>query len=148
MPEEPVKIYTAYDPPPKNGLGGFEPTRTRQSEAGATDINQIMKKYEKTGMLPLSTRQAFFADVTGLVDYRTAIDRVRAAESAFMQLPADLRSRFDNDAATFLDWAALPDNAAELAELGLSPEGVETEESSVKGTVVPGSEEPGAAVPE
>lgn len=95
------------------------PTLTRQSEAKYADINLIMKKYEKTGVLPPATRQGFFADVSNVGDYRDALHRVQAADAYFMQLPAEYRKRFDNDPATFLDFVSDPDNIPELETMGL-----------------------------
>ncbi len=114
-----VRIYTRYDPPPPVILTGFEKTRTRQSEAKATDINEIMARYERTGVLPVSNRQAFFADVSKMGDYREAIEQVRMAEDAFMRVEAKVRERFGNDPAQFLDFVSDPGNRAEMVELGL-----------------------------
>ena len=38
-----------------------------------------------------------------------------------MQLPADLRARFENDAAIFLDWTSQEENRDEMVELGMLP---------------------------
>lgn len=114
-----VKHYTAVDRPPRTPLDGFDKSRTRQSEAKACDVNVIMARFEKTGVLPVVNRQAFFADVSELGDYRSVVHNIRAAEDYFMSLPASVRARVDNDPAQFLDWVSNPDSRDELIQLGL-----------------------------
>lgn len=105
------------------GVGGptvcREPTLTKQSEAAATDINLIMKRYEQTGLLPQAVREAVFTDVSQVGDFRTALEVIRVAQEGFMQLPAGVRSEFQNDPAAFVDFCSDPGNRARLVELGL-----------------------------
>lgn len=114
--------YSAVDVPPKVILGVDPPwgkTRTKQSEAKATNINTIVAQYDKTGLLPQVGREALFADVSDVGDYRSALDLIRNAEELFMTIPADVRSRFENDPAVFLDWTSNADNRDEMVEMGL-----------------------------
>ncbi len=111
--------YHAFDPPPSNPTVGFDKSRTRQSEAKDADINNIVARYDRTGVLPTIGREGFYADVSQVGDYRDALERVRVADEAFMQLPAKVRAKFDNDAAQFLDWTSDPGNREEMRELGL-----------------------------
>ena len=113
------KVYSPIDPPPKVVIKEWGKGRTRQSEAAATDINNIMKKYEKTGLLPSLDREAFFADVSTMVDYRTALHHVDKAQKAFMSLPAGVRTKFSNDPAEFLDFVSDEENRPEMVEMGL-----------------------------
>lgn len=113
-------IYHASKVPPGVQVRCQDKSLARQSEAEGCDINVIMKRYEKTGLLPqVVGGAAFFADVSELGDYRTVVENIRLAEAAFGQLPADLRSRFRNDVAEFLDFVSDPANAGELVKLGL-----------------------------
>lgn len=113
--------YTAIDPPPKVVLTCLEESRTRQSEADASDINQIMAQYDRTGLLPQNQREALFVDVSNMPDYRTSLDTINKADEMFMMLPADIRAKFDNDAAVFLDWTSDPDNREQMQDLGMLP---------------------------
>ncbi len=114
-----TRIYSTYDPPPGQVLICPEESRTRQSEAAACNINNIMARYEKTGVLPLQGREGFFADVSEMGDYRQAMDQVERGQQAFMLLPAGVRARFANDAAQFLDFVSDPANRDEMREMGL-----------------------------
>ncbi len=85
-----------------------------------------MAKYQKTGILPIANRETFFADVTQVTDYRGALENVRIAQEAFRQLPAPIRTRFDNDPAIFLDFTADPENRDEMIQMGLIEKPEET----------------------
>ncbi len=114
--------YTAVDTPPKVLLGVDPPwgkTRTKQSEAKATNINTIVAQYDRTGVLPTLGRETLYADVSDMPDYRTALDLIEQADKMFMSIPANLRARFDNDPAVFLDFTSDPENRAEMVEMGL-----------------------------
>ncbi len=114
--------YSAVDHPPKVKLGIDPPwgrTRTRQSEAKATNINTIVAQYDKTGLLPQSGREALYADVADAPDYRTALDLIRQADELFMGIPAGVRARFGNDPAVFLDWTSDSANRDEMMSMGL-----------------------------
>lgn len=111
--------YTDVDRPPRVRVEcDPKEKKTRQSEAKGCDVNEIMARYEKTGVLPVVSREPFYADVSTLGDYRSVVENVRQAEDYFARLPASVRSRFDNDAAAFLDFVSAG-NREELEELGL-----------------------------
>lgn len=103
-----------------SGLVFMDETLAQQHFKDETDINRIVKQFVATGMVNATTRQALdpetFYDV---MDYQSALEAVRAADEVFMQLPASLRERFDNDAGAFVDFVSDPVNAAEIRALGL-----------------------------
>lgn len=114
-----MRVYTQYERPPATGVDcSVLPDRTRQSEAAATDVNGIVARFRTTGMLPQRS-DAFYADVYSMGDYRDAVTQVAAAERRFMQLPAAVRSRFDNDPSAFVDFAMNPGNREELVRMKL-----------------------------
>jgi len=100
-------------------------SRTKQAFKDECDINVIMRRFKKVcGTEFLEKFAGYtggeFGDFSNVVDYRSAIEQVRAAEAVFGALPAILRKRFDNDAAAFLDFCQNPDNLEEMVELGLA----------------------------
>ena len=96
-----------------------EPSLTKQSFRDESNINRIVSKYRKTGLLDhVNRHQGFYGDVTG-VDYQTALHTVMQAEESFGTLPADLRKRFDNDPGAFLAFMADPAKREEQYALGL-----------------------------
>lgn len=110
---------TKFPDPDEGAISDFGPSLTRQSEAAHTDINVIMAQYARNGTLPVNVLQGRFEDVSAMVDYREALETVRQADEAFMELDAKVRSRFDNDPATFLEFFNTPGNEAELRDMGL-----------------------------
>lgn len=115
-----MKIYSAYDPPPKELLVCSKGEgKTKQSEAKACDINVIVKRFHKTGVLPIANRSAFFADVSQMGDYVTVMGHIREASEAFERLPSKVRKQFDNNPGLFLDFCADPANRQEMVDMGL-----------------------------
>lgn len=96
---------------------------TRQADSEACDINNIMKKYEKTGALPdLIKSNPQYGDFSQVGDFMNAIMIVDRAETQFEALDAHIRARFDNDPAKFLAFATDPLNVDEMVKLGLAKE--------------------------
>ena len=110
----------------ESGLSCDDPSLTHQSFAEECDINTIVRRFGLTGELPTALRLPTYQDFEGVFDFQTAMHAIMQAEDAFMALPADLRARFGNDAARFVDFCSAPENADELVRLGLAekPKGV------------------------
>jgi phage internal scaffolding protein len=96
-----------------------EKSLTRQSDALGADINDIMGRWEKTGVVPFSGREPVFADVSSVGSFREAQEVMVRAQEGFMALPAAVRARFGNDPVAFLDFCGDAANRPELEELGL-----------------------------
>lgn len=97
------------------------PSRTKQSFKDECDINRILKKYEKTGLLTHTSKYAGrYEDLPSDVDYQASLNAIMQAEEAFFSLPSKLRARFDNDPEGFLAFVQNPANENELVELGLA----------------------------
>lgn len=120
--KEKIEIRTAYDSVPCYGLSCPEPTLTVQSEKDNCDINLIIKRSEKSGILPVRSdyANAMFGDFTEIPDYQTALNAVNAANETFMSLPAEIREQFSNDPAKFVDFAMDEANIDKLRDLGLA----------------------------
>lgn len=99
-----------------------EVTMTKQAFQAECDINNIMKRYERTGIVDhLNKYGGRFGDFTGAVDFQTAQNIVIDAQKMFMDIPAAIRAKFDNDPGKFLVFATDPKNIDELREMGLAP---------------------------
>lgn len=113
----------AYDPDAVSKENGFETvgeSRTQQHQAAETDINLIVKRFRVTGLMPVGARLPSYGDFDSVVDYRTAMDAIIAAEKSFMALPANIRDRFDNDPSRFMEFCDNKDNLDELRKMGLA----------------------------
>ena len=105
------KFHTKFDPPKSPSLTFQKPTITEQSHKRETDINAIIGKYRRTGVLGTGTqvRDMFFGDFSQVTDYHTAQTAIANAKEKFMSLSADVRKAFDNDPGKLLQ--ALNDEA-------------------------------------
>lgn len=101
----------------------FDPSegRTKQSDAEACDINNIMKRYEATGLLPdMIHREPQWGDFSDMATYQEAMDIVAKAREQFFSLDAHLRKEFNNDPAQFLEFCEDPKNVRRMVELGIA----------------------------
>lgn len=95
-------------------------TMTKQSFKDECDINNILKKYNRTQLLThVNKIQGSYGDFSGVQDYQTSLNQVIHAQDAFNGLPSDLRKRFLNDPINFIEFVNDPSNYAEAAKLGL-----------------------------
>lgn len=91
-----------------------------QSDFEKCDINHIIERYVRTGVLESVQRtNGFYGDFSDITDFHSAHLMVEQANESFMTLPATVRERFQNDPGQFLDFVCNPDNEQEMAEMGL-----------------------------
>lgn len=103
-----------------------EQDRTVQSDAEDADINKLVSRFGLTVDDPARYDLVPFGQFDGPADYHGTLQAVLDAKAAFAELPAKLRSRFENDPAQLLAFLADPENRTEAAELGLlTPEATE-----------------------
>ena len=109
-----MSIISAYGPKMKVSLTfPADEGRTKQSFKDECDINNIMARFQKTGVLAFANKfEARYGDVTG-VDFGEAMRVVADARSMFAEMPARLRDRFANDPARFLEFVQNPANKDE-----------------------------------
>jgi hypothetical protein len=103
----------------ETGLLCPEPTLAQQNFKDECDINNIVRQFGLTGELPSQPLSPQYGDFTGVLDYHTAVNAVLAAQDQFMELPAQLRARFDNDPAKLIDFLDKQENREEATKLGL-----------------------------
>lgn len=112
---------TEFDLDHRNDVGDFEPTLTKQADAEAADINNIMARFERTGSLPDMIRsEPQYGDFSDVGSYQEALNIVQFAGEQFRALDAKIRARFENDPAKFLEFCNNPQNAQEMIDLGLA----------------------------
>lgn len=119
------RVRMLYDDnynPSDYGISGFEPTLAKQADAASCDINNIVSRWMKTGALPTHLNEgiAQFVDVSDIPDYRGCLDVVLQAQKLFGELPSQIRQKFDNEPAAFLDFCNDPRNIDEMISMGLA----------------------------
>lgn len=110
--------------PRARGLGAIEcldPSLTQQSQREDADINVIVKRFGVTGQLPQMVQRPQLEMFVDVFDYQSAMNAIVAADRSFMAMPAEVRSRFDNDAGAFVNFCEDPENLPQLRLWGLAP---------------------------
>lgn len=97
---------------------------TVQSHAEEADINLIAHRFGLTGKLPENPRIPTFGDFSEVFDFRSAQHALMQAQQDFMQLPAAIRARFDNDPQKLLEFHDDPANRQELVRMGILKESI------------------------
>ncbi len=98
------------------------PSLAKQSFQNECDINTIMRKFEKNGLIDhLNTYNGEYGNFIPFADYHTSLNTILAADEAFASIPSSIRTRFDNDPAKFLEFAQNQNNLDQMIEMGLAP---------------------------
>lgn len=102
-------------------VANTEPTLTQQQFAEDADINVLARRFglDKVAIPAAPLDPSFYGDFTEVPDLRTAMDLVNEATNRFMDLPAKLRERFDNNPAKLWHFVNDPENGPEAVRLGL-----------------------------
>ncbi|WNK14077.1 MAG: internal scaffolding protein [Microvirus sp.] len=103
----------------ETGLECKDISMAQQHQKDEADINIMLRKFGITGEMPTSVRMPQYGDFLGISDYQGAMNAVRAADEAFAELPAHIRSRFANDPEQFVEFCLDEANKAEAIRLGL-----------------------------
>lgn len=120
-----VKILTKYDyeeralVAPGLNFGPKDKSLTNQADLPNTDINLIMARFEKTGLIPGTERKPMYGDFSEVPDYHTQLSAIRRVEGYMLLLPAKIRNRFNNNPQELIDFLNNPANDGEAVELGL-----------------------------
>lgn len=114
-------VRSPYEPYNDPGVDcSDDPGVTDGSQAAELDVNQIVRRAQKSGILPGANEERVYADVSSSQDYHSAMNLILSANAQFMALDAEVRARFDNDPAKFIDFMNNPNNAEEMVALGLA----------------------------
>lgn len=94
---------------------------TVQADAKNADINYIVAQFGLTEQLPYGNAVPEYIDYSDIPnDYHAAMIYVKDTDNLFMQYPADVRSRFNNDAGLFVNFVSDPANYDEAVKLGFA----------------------------
>jgi len=132
-----LRAYGNYDTDKvseETALFCLDETMAQQNFKDDADINVIMRRFGQGQDVPQGFVAPTYGDFDTISDYREALDAVRSAGEAFMELPADLRARFHNDPGVMVDFVSADENRAEAEKLGL----LQPADSSILDVTVPG----------
>jgi len=115
-----MKFKTAYGKKPRVIQDCGTISRTKQSFKDECDINNILKKYQKSNLLEhVNTHQGDYSDLGDQLSYQESLNIIINAKNSFNTLPSSIRKQFENDPAQFLAFVSNPDNAPAMEEMGL-----------------------------
>lgn len=118
-----LRAFGNYDVDALSDANGIafpvEERMTSDEFAEESDINVIMARFGKTGVLPENFAMPASGDFTGLSDFKTAMDMVVAAQQEFLKVPAEIRKRFANDPQLLMEFLEDGSNRDEAVKLGL-----------------------------
>lgn len=111
---KPVEIFGIVDT-------SKDPVLTTQADRDDVDINKIVARMLKGAQLPPTLAgEPFYGDVSEVSDLQDAYIKIQQAEEMFMQHPADVRERFNNNPVEFVEFFEDPANLDEAIKLGLA----------------------------
>lgn len=97
----------------------FGATMTEQQWKDTCDVNKIIRKYDKTGLIVhVSKFNAEFGDVSGL-DFKASVDKIVKIRQEFDAMPSEIRKRFKNDPGEMLAFMSDSNNREEAIKIGL-----------------------------
>ncbi len=112
-------IRQAYGPKKRQQIHFPEHGRTKQAMQAECDINNIMAKYQRTGMIDFVNKHAaHYGDCTA-IDFQKSMQTVITMREMFSELTSSVRKRFDNDPEKFLNFMENAENRQEAIQLGL-----------------------------
>ena len=112
-------MRSAYGPKTRKIQSSTLPSRAKQSFKKECDINQIMAKYQKTGLVQHLNKNQPKYGFASANSFHEAMTLVTNAETTFSELPSAIRRKFKESPAAFLAFCEDPANRSEMAVLGL-----------------------------
>lgn len=95
-------------------------SRTKQSETEATNVNTIMRKFQRTGVIDhWNQRRPEFGDFSQSQSLQENMDKVMEASDAFNELDAHVRRAADNDPIKLLALMATEEGLESLRAAGM-----------------------------
>lgn len=119
-----------------HGISFPDESLTVQSELEQSDINTIVRNFGITHQLPYGNDIPRYDDFTNAPsDYHQAANFIAETDALFLEYPAEIRARFDNDPGKFLNFVSDDSNYDEAITLGLVPQRPDNPPPTVGGGV-------------
>lgn len=112
-------IRTRFSPRVRVCISFDGESLTEQYHRDDCDIHTILKRYLKTGVLPINEVVPQYGDFSDVTSFQEAQNIIKRTREYFESLPSRIREQFDNDTGTFLRFVNDPNNESKLVELGI-----------------------------
>lgn len=94
---------------------------TQQHFAEESEINNILRSHDRNGVIEhIHKGNAIYADFSNITDLSDALHQIKEAQEEFLNVPSEIREKFQNDAGKFFKFASDPENIDELRKMGLA----------------------------
>lgn len=103
----------------ETALECLDESKAIQSAEEESNINTIVRRFGISGELPNQVAMPQTGDFTNIPDFHTAMNLVRKSQEEFLKVPAEVRARFGNDPAAFMNFLEDDANRDEARRLGL-----------------------------
>ncbi|AXQ66111.1 MAG: internal scaffolding protein [Microviridae sp.] len=115
-----VKFKTPYGDRTRSGFETTGDSLTQQSHAVAADVRNIIKQYDRTGLIAnVNKGIAQYGDYSEINEYQESLNMVMEANESFAELPSHIREQFNNNAGLFFEFATDPKNSEKMIKMGL-----------------------------
>lgn len=117
-----MEFRTAYERCEHKGIEFTEPTMAQQSFKDECDVNNIIDRYTRTGVVPdylTQTAEGVYGDFSDVGDFTDMQNKLIQAQASFDALPSEVRRRFDDDPAKLIAFVRNKDNYDEAVKLGI-----------------------------
>lgn len=117
------QIFQSHNTPRKRVQIKFDKkTKTKQSFKDECDINKIIARHTRTGVITHQNNNTpNYGYATGQ-DFASAMRTVTDAQNAFNNLSDEIQQRFNGNPSELLEFIENPENQKKGAQLGLWPE--------------------------
>lgn len=93
---------------------------TKQSFKDEVNINSIIGKYARTGMIThVNKKQPFYGDVSSIQSYQDSLNVVVRGRELFDSMSSTVRARFSNDVNKMIEFLSDEGNLDEAVKLGI-----------------------------
>jgi len=132
------KFRTGYGDRKREGFETKGDSLTQQSHAQAADVRNIIKQYDRTGLIAnVNKGIAQYGDYSEINEYAEALNMVSEANESFAQMPSHIREQFSNNAGLFFEFATNPKNSEEMIKMGLKKAPENVVEATIKSESAP-----------
>lgn len=116
-----MKFKNPYDRQVSAGIINDEPSMTQQHFEHECNINNIMCRYMKTGILPdpLSSSSPTYADVSDFPSFEEAQNKLCRVKECFEGLPSEQRRQFGDNVNNFVQFMSDTNNLEKAHQMGI-----------------------------
>jgi len=101
----------------RHGFKTTGPSKTQQNFTDDADINTIVGRVLKTGIMPDIPIPPQYGDLTTVDDYHTMVNKLAETKALFYRLDAKERAKFDNDPGAWIGYVNQAINEGDLEPL-------------------------------